>query len=209
MTYYFYPAECYVYLSDTNIIHENTYIKCKNYCMEEKGKKRHIKEHYSWSTESWHRWLSRPSLQLAVPMISKSLPYFQLSISDKLSDKESEQSISDILSLSTPCQSGSCHWSFLFCNSFSSVSRPALLATGLCQLTYGHRQVTDRTRPQWSHLFCSKGPQAVFCQQLLCPGASPQLLLSSIPPSATQTGSRAKLPLLRSCCAARWLTTLG
>lgn len=41
-------------------------------------------------------------MQLAVLMISKSLPYFQLSISDELSDKESEQSISDILSLSSP-----------------------------------------------------------------------------------------------------------
>lgn len=35
-------------------------------------------------------------------MTSKLSPYFQLSISDELSDKEPEQSISDILSLSSP-----------------------------------------------------------------------------------------------------------
>lgn len=116
-----------------------------------------------------------------------------------------------------PCQSGSHQWSLLsllqLCHWQQSANAAGhgvlsahLWTLPVC-LTCRPWQVTVLELSGLFLLFW--GPQAVYSQQFLFPWASPQLSLGSTPLSVMQAGSKPRLPLLRSCCTSRWLTTLG
>lgn len=143
---------------------------------------------------------------------------FHLSISDKMSDKEPEQSISDVLSLPSPMSI----WVLSIILSFSTVTLSAVSGgwqwtMELYQLCYGHWQGMGRTGTQWSHSFCSERPQAGLCQQRCHVGFPPWLLAdptTRVPCSdVLLAGGRARQQLLHSllrlCCAPQCLTTLS
>lgn len=103
-------------------------------------------------------------------MTSKSLPYFQLSISDELSDKESEQSISDILSLSSPLSI----WMSSMIPSFSFTALSSVTVSQCCwawgsvsslvdpgSVSHLWALAGDSTGAQWSH-FSYSGDLRLF-----------------------------------------------
>lgn len=201
----------YVYLTDT--IHENTYIRCKNYCTSKKEKKGIYRNAMVEALSLGTGGSAGPPCNLLFWQLSShchiSNFLFQMSWVTRNQNKAYLISYHCL----PHCQSSSHPWSFLSllqslqqCQLADTAGHEALLAhlwtpwtlrgrwqsepeiSGLISLASRYlRQFSVNSSPAWGFTLALTAFHLTFCY----------------------IGSTARLPFLRYCCASRWPAMLG